>query len=338
MDGYRVWFVEKGKAVLQPFSVREPKSDEVQVKVDFTLISAGTEKAYLSGANNTAHKFPTCPGYSGVGTVVKTGDNVKGLEAGSRVFVAWGGHGSYNIVHKKNCFLIPDSVSSEEAVFTRLAGFPLLALRRSGIEMGASVGVVGLGMLGLFAVQLASLYAVPLIAVGNREIRRQKALDFGADYCFAPDTPDLTQKIQDICEEKNGIRGGNVIIETSGQIDALNSCLTYTTKYGRVMLNGCNRVTDQPIDLYRYIHLKGVELIGAHDGTRLPYNSAPRRWTARRDYITVLRFMESGRLNARDMLNEIVSPREIPDVYNRLLYDKEFPLGVIFDWREFHQG
>ena len=43
MDGYRVWFAEKGKAVLQPFSVREPKSDEVQVKVDFTLISAGTE-------------------------------------------------------------------------------------------------------------------------------------------------------------------------------------------------------------------------------------------------------------------------------------------------------
>lgn len=104
MDGYRVWFAEKGKAVLQPFSVREPKSDEVQVKVDFTLISAGTEKAYLSGANNTAHKFPACPGYSGVGTVVKTGDNVKGLEAGSRVFVAWGGMGAITLSIKRIAF------------------------------------------------------------------------------------------------------------------------------------------------------------------------------------------------------------------------------------------
>lgn len=336
MTGYRVWFVQKEEAILQTFKVRDPKPDEVQVKVDFTLISAGTEKAYLSGSNNTAGKFPTCPGYSSVGTIIRIGANVVNYKEGDRVFVAYGGHGSYNIVSHKKCTLIPDRVSFEEAVFTRLAGFPLLALRRSRIEMGESV-VVGLGMLGLFAVQLARLYAVPLIAVGNREIRRQKALKYGAEYVFAPDEPNLSQNIQDIIKMKTGRMGGaDVIIETSGQIDALNSCLTYTARLGRVMLSGCNRVADKPIDLYKYIHYKGVELIGAHDGTRARYNSAPFRWTAQRDYNTILKFLEDGRLNAKDMLSEIVSPAETTLIYNRLLYERDFPLGVVFDWREFH--
>ena len=67
-------------------------------------------------------------------------------------------------------------------------------------------------MLGLFAVQLARLYAVPLIAVGNREIRRQKALKYGAEYVFAPDEPNLSQNIQDIIKMKTGRMGGQMLL------------------------------------------------------------------------------------------------------------------------------
>ena len=67
MKGYRVTFIKPKVAELRSFELRKPKDNEVMVKVKYTLISAGTEKAYLSGANNTAQKFPTVPGYSSVG-------------------------------------------------------------------------------------------------------------------------------------------------------------------------------------------------------------------------------------------------------------------------------
>ena len=332
MKGYRIIFTEPGRAELQEFEVRDPGDNEVQVKVQYNLISAGTEKAYLSGSPNMGHKFPTNPGYSSVGVVTKKGKDVKSFEVGDRVFVAYGGHASYNVKKASSVVKIPDGVKFEDAVFTRLASFPLLALRRARVEMGESVVVVGLGMLGLFGVQLAKIAGgLPVIAVGNRDIRKQKARESGADFVYSPDDVDLAEKI--IANTKiSGNGGADVVLETSGSIDGLLSSLKYTAKWGRVMVNGCNRITDKPIDLYRYVHLKGVSIIGAHDFTRYPYNSAPGNWTAKRDYMTLLGYMQDGRLKPSILEPQFVSPADTTQVYDRLLNDRQFPLGVVFDW------
>lgn len=335
--GFQILFQKKHVAELVPFQVREPGANEVVVKVVYSLISSGTEKAYLSGAENTANRFPANVGYSSVGYVVKTGTAVKNLKEGDRVFVGYGGHANYNVKDQQQVIKIPDNVSFEEAVFTRVISFPLAAVRRARIEIGESVVVVGLGMLGLFAVQLARLSgAVPIIAVGNRDIRREKALTYGADHILAPDDPNLTKKIFDITEQKTVMKGANVVIETSGSEAGLIKCLEYTAKNARVMLNGCNRVMTQPVDFYKYVHLRGVSLIGVHGKTRPPFNSAPGNWTARRDNITILRMIADGRLTVKDMISEYVSPKDATEVYQRLLHDREFPLGVIFDWEKFN--
>ncbi|MCI8622415.1 MAG: zinc-binding alcohol dehydrogenase [Provencibacterium sp.] len=334
MKGIRVLFQAPGKACIQEFEVRAPKSNEVIVRVIYSLISSGTEKAYLSCSNNTAQKFPTVPGYSSVGIVEQYGTDVQNFSIGDRVFVSYGGHANYNIKPESSIIKIPDSVSLQEAAFTRLASFPLLALRRAQLEIGESVVIVGLGMLGQFGVQLARIAGgLPVIAVGNREIRKQKALQYGAKFVLSPDDPELTNKIMEYTQI-TGTGGANVVLETSGQVSALISCLKYTAKHGRVLLNGCNRVTDQPIDLYKYIHLRGVSLIGAHDKTRLPYSSWKGNWTAKRDYMTVLGLLEDGRLEAKSMISELVKPESVSEIYNRLLNDREFPLGVLLDWSE----
>ena len=40
-----------------------------------------------------------------------------------------------------------------------------------------------------------------------------------------------------------------------------------------------------------------------------------------------------ARLNFKDMISEIHSPREANEIYNRLANEKNFPIGVLFDWR-----
>lgn len=335
MKGYRVSFVQPNHAELEEFEPREPKDKEVMIKVKYTLISAGTEKAYLSAAPNTAHKFPTVPGYSSVGTIIKAGKEVTKFKVGDRVFVEYAGHASYNWKKESGIVKIPDDVSFIDAVFTRLASFPLLALRRSRLEIGESCVVVGLGMLGLFGVQIArACGAVPLIAIGNRDIRKEKAALFGAEYVFSPDEPDLVNKVIEITEHANGVKGANVVLETSGSMPGLQLALRYASKHARILINGCNRISDQPIDLYKYVHIKGLNIIGCHDKTRLPYNSYAGNFTAKRDYITLLALMRDGRINPGDILSEIISPLETTRIYDRLLTDKQFPLGVVFDWEQ----
>ncbi len=337
MKAAKILFTEVGKVAFMEYEASHPKDDQVLIETVYTLVSAGTERSVLRGDPNSAadRGFPRVEGYSAVGYVKEIGSKIKSFKVGDRVFVEYGGHRSIIVKGVNNIYKIPDKVSFEDAVFTKVAGFPLAAIRRARLEIGEAIVVVGLGMLGLFGVQFAKFAGgLPIIAVGNRDIRREKALQLGADYVFSPDEPDLTKKINELTETITSIKGASVIIETSGSEDALINALEYSAKRGRVMLSGCNRVATKPLDLYNCIHVKGVQIVGVHGQTRYPSNSAPGNWTVKRDHITVLRMIENGRLNTKSILSEFDDPRNCADVYNRLLNDRDFPLGVVLDWRK----
>ena len=314
----------------------DPGPNQVAVDVVRTLISTGTEKAHLLGMENTGKRYPKNVGYSSVGYVSAVGSTVRNLKVGDRVFVRYGGHASFCMKERRQVVRIPDSVSFDEAVFTGVASFPLAAVRRARVEIGESVVVVGLGLLGLFAVQFANLSgANPLIAIGNRDVRKAFAKDFGAQHVLDPHDGDLVTKVLDITESRTVMRGANVVIETSGSESGLQTGLKYTARHARVMLNGCNRVMTEPTDFYRYVHTRGVELIGVHGQTRHPYNSAPGNWTAQRDYRTVLELLSAGKIQAAPLVSRIEDPRKGAEVYAEMLESRDFPLGVLFDWEEF---
>lgn len=335
MQGYRFNFTQPGKTIIEPFSVRKPNSNEIVVKVYRSLISNGTEKSMLRGDETIGTGFPVVPGYSSVGTVIECGSAVKDFKIGDRAFIAKGGHAQYNIRPSSWCAKIPDNVSYEDAVFTRMYRFPLLALRRAMLEIGESVAVVGLGQLGLFAVQLAKLAGgLPVVAVGNREIRRSKALELGADYIFDPNDPDLTQKVKN-ATAITGFGGADVVIETSGNIDGLAKAMTYTAFKGRIVISGCYwQDSTKSINLLD-VNKKGFSLIGAHDQVHSPYNSNPFNWTRYKDFKAILGFMSKGVLTPKVIEPEIHDPSEAPEIYGQLLESRDFPLGVIWDWEHF---
>ena len=61
--------------------------------------------------------------------------------------------------------------------------------------------------------------------------------------------------------------------------------------------------------------------------------SAPGLWTDRDDLTAILNLIKGKRLNFKDMISEIHSPTEAGPVYERLANDRNFPIGVLFDWR-----
>lgn len=332
--GVRVVWTDRSVVKLEEFNIQNPNKSEVSVRISKTLISAGTEKAQLKGGINTLDRFPQYPGYSGVGTICDVGYDIRDYRIGDRVFVSYGGHSSFCTVDVKRVTHIPDDVSDEEACFTRLVSFPLLALRRAHMEMGESVVVIGLGMLGLFGIQLARLAGgTPVIAIGNREIRRKKAIMFGADYVFPKEMERLEDQIFALTKV-TGRGGADIVLETSGSVEGVVEGLKYCSSGGRFLVNGCNRVMDQPIDLYRYVHLKGVSIIGAHDNTHPKHDSYPGNWTENRDCRAILAWMADGRINAKEMIGDVCKYNEVVKVYERLLTDREFPLGVLLDWKD----
>jgi 2-desacetyl-2-hydroxyethyl bacteriochlorophyllide A dehydrogenase len=332
MIGHYVVFESVGEAVVRTFEVSPPGAGEVLVENIYTVISAGTERANLMNLPNTSGGFPYRPGYCGVGRVIDVGDGVSTVTAGDRVLTDFSGHRSHATHDASDLTVVGDrEIEDLEAAFVVIAAMGLQGVRKVKLELGESAMVIGLGLLGVFATQLARLDgAIPVIVSDFDPKRRDLALRLGADHAFAPDDEGLAETIRELTDGS----GPDAIVEVTGSAAALQDALSYVARQGRISLLGCTRVSDAPIDFYRDVHKPGVSLIGAHTFVRPKVDSYPGYWTTRDDYRVLLNFIAAGRLQVKPIVSEIVSPGEAPAVYTRLAEEKQPPLGIVFDWEQ----
>lgn len=336
MERQTIAFTAVGQAELQESSMRPLQDDEVLVANDISAISAGTERACLMDLPNLGDepqgRSPKALGYSGVGRVVEVGKNIQSVRPGDRVLTHWGSvHSNFNYITKDNLLKIKDdSLASEHAVFAVIAGFSLNALRKTRLELGESAAVVGLGILGLFAVALARIAgAAPVIATDLNAARREIALALGAHLVFDPADPNYAEQV------KAAARGGvDAVIEVTGQSIAMKQALAFTAPFGRVALLGCTRVSDATIDYYQEVHRPGIEIIGAHTMSRPKVESRPHSWTWKDDARALLNFMSDGSLDMSQIVSAVYSPLESTAVYTRLAKNENFPVGAVFDWNQ----
>ncbi|MBR5308014.1 MAG: zinc-binding dehydrogenase [Clostridia bacterium] len=330
-------FTEIGKAeLLEQEIADEPGDYEVYIKTVHSTISAGTEKANVSGdvnisiadAGEETPKFPRTCGYSSSGVVWKVGSKVTKVKVGDRVIPNWGVHTTINVVHENGAVKIPDGVSLSEASAVYISTFPLAAIRKTGVEAGESALVMGLGILGCFAVhQLRAMGAYPIIAADPVEDRRKFALQLGADFALDPFAPDFAEKVKEITGG-----GADTAIEVTGVGQALDTTLDCMAMRGRIALLGCTRDKNFTIDYYRKVHGRGIQMFGAHIMATPKMESSHGFRTIRDETITVMNLLAGGRLNYKQFINEHNSPNDCYNVFQRLINDKNFPIGCQFDW------
>lgn len=332
MKGYYIVCESVGTATVKPYDVPSPGAGEVLIETEYTVVSAGTERANLVGLPNTSGSFPYYPGYCGVGQVIAVGEGVEKVSVGDRALETWAGHRSHAVQRAADLTLVKDDrVESLDASFVPIAAMGLQGVRKVKLELGEAAMVLGLGLLGTFATQCARLNgAVPVIVSDFDPRRRELALSLGADYAFSPDEENLADKVKELTHG----RGADVVIEVTGVAAALEQALAFVAWQGRVSLLGCTRIPEANIDFYQYVHRRGVSLIGAHTMVRPQVDSYPGYWTARDDYRALLALIAAGRLQVRPIISEIVSPEQAPAVYKRLAEVKQPPLGIVFDWKE----
>jgi 2-desacetyl-2-hydroxyethyl bacteriochlorophyllide A dehydrogenase len=328
----QILFTGPGRAELWERELPALEDDMVLVEMEYTVISTGTERDCLLGRPNTQHKFPAALGYCGVGSVSAVGGGIKQFRRNDRVLVYHGNHSGFCVVREDQLTPVEDSgIQSLEAAFVIIAAMSLGGLRKTRLEIGEAAMVMGQGILGIFAVQLARLAgAVPLIAADLREDRCRLALEMGADFALSPETPDFSDQVRRI----SGGKGVNAVVEVTGVSAAMKQALECCAPQARIALLGCTRVSDCSIDYYQLVHKPGISLIGAHNFVRPKTESYPYHWTHHDDCLALLRMIGTGRLKALPLVSEILPPQEAPAIYRRLAEDPLFPLGVVFDWKK----
>ena len=334
MKNQEILFTSPGIAELQEYSVPVPQAGEVVVRTVRSTISAGTERALVSGDPNVNTlgrniPFPRQSGYSSSGVVVAVGEGVNTVSIGDRVAVYWGRHARYQCVPVCHVVPLPESISFSTAALAHIACFPLAAMRKCRLEIGESALVMGLGVLGLLAVKiLRAAGATPIVAADPVPEKRALALQYGADFALDPLSPDFATRVKELTAG-----GIHVAIEVTGVGPALDTALDCMRPFGRVSLLGCTRDKNFTIDYYRKVHAPGITLVGAHTNARPNTDSSAGLWTTGDDLAAILRLVDTGRLSLDEMIEEVHSPVAAPELYAKLTRQKFFPL-VQFDWDE----
>ncbi len=336
MGNKQIVFTKKDCAELLERQTPALLPNQVLVKLEYSTISNGTERANIVGEVNvsvvdnfTEAVFPRCCGYSASGVIADVGSDVKTVKVGDRVAAFWTTHSQYCVLDQNLVVKIEsDDLSMQSAALCNIATFSMAAIRKCKVEMGESAIVMGLGPLGMIAIQLLhACGACPVIAADPIPRKRELALKLGADIALDPFAPDFSEQLKEVT--KGGV---NVAIEVTGNGKALDTVLDGMARFGRVALLGCTRNSDFTIDYYHKVHGPGISLIGAHTNARAQLESSPNNWTNRDDIIALLKLEQCGRIHLADVVSEVHSPQESPEVYQRLIHDRDFPI-VQFDWK-----
>ncbi len=131
-------------------------------------------------------------GYSSAGTILELGEGMTGFRIGDRVSCAGSGHAvhaEYAVIPKNLLTKIPDSVDYESAAFTTVGAIALHGFRLAEPQIGDRVAVIGLGLLGMLSVQIASVAGCKVFGIDLDPERVDLCKRSGIEASIREDSP-----------------------------------------------------------------------------------------------------------------------------------------------------
>jgi len=241
---------------------------ELLVKV-MSALTCGTDvKTYRRGHPVLIKKVPSGFGHEFAGIIEKVGAGVKKFKVGDRVVSANsapcgncfycekeqfnlcenldllnGAYAQYIVVPKiiteKNTLVIPDNLSFDKAAFTEPLANVVHGVERTGIKAGDTVGILGLGPIGLMFARLAKLKGARVYAAARNPVKLQKALDFACvdGVIDMTKTSNLVESFKEISDSPYGL---DVMIECIGLPEMWEKAFEAVRKGGTVhFFGGC---------------------------------------------------------------------------------------------------
>lgn len=219
-----------------------------------------------------------------------------------------GAFADYISVPQHILYRIPDNVRFEQAAMVEPVAVALHSIYMSGIQLGDTAVVVGVGMIGIFIVKLLKLSGIKVIAIDLSTSKLEQAEKSGADIILNAKDENLGKKVKSICDG----RGADFAFEAVGITDTVNTAILCLRKGGSLVLVGnLSPKIDLPLQKVVTQELK-VQGSCAING----------------EYEKVLQMMSQGLINIDDQLSAVVPLKEGVEWFNRL-YNKEKGLNKV---------
>jgi polar amino acid transport system substrate-binding protein len=292
-------------------------------------------------------RAPTTLGYSSAGTVVAVGSPAAELRVGERVACIGEGvatHAEYNAVPRNLLAPVPANVSLDVASSTAVGAIALQTIRQAKLELGESVAIVGLGLLGQFLVQLCRANGCRVIGIDLDPGKCALALESGAEAACAPEKDET---LHHALHASGGVGVDAVLLTVSTRdLAPVELAAALVRDRGRVVCLG-----NTAIDLdWRTWFGKEIEFLfsramgaGSYDpdyftrGKDYPVGYV--RWTANRNMRAFLDLCAQGKLTVPRLITHRFAFSEAISVFDRIAAGElNHAVGIVFEYPEPEDG
>ena len=302
MKAERIVVLEPGKIGFIEEDLPPVGAGQVLVRAIASGISAGTEMSIYRGTSPFFVKdydepsglflksdkpewaYPFSVSYEHVGEVVEVGSAVRELRRGDKVF-SFHYHSTAAVLGQDDVYRIPAELQDPTlAVASALLGVTFQGILDAAINLGETVVVFGLGMIGQLAVRLARMSGAGSV-IGVDLLRQRLEI---ADLGGATDVVD-PKEVEDVAVEirrRNRDRSPDVVLECSGSYAALNEATRAAGYNGRVVTMSYYQGAGSELRLGEEFHHNRVRVICSR--FLIPSPDLSYRWDPARRMETVM--------------------------------------------------
>jgi threonine dehydrogenase-like Zn-dependent dehydrogenase len=249
------------QASLTDIGIPEPREGQVLLRLEGSGVCASSVPMWEGREWFTYPQPPGAPGHEGWGRIEALGPGVTGLREGDRVAaLTYRAHAQYDIADAASVVPLPGSLQGS-AVPGEPLGCACNIFRRSGIEAGQTVAIVGIGFLGALLTQLASHAGARVIAISRRPFSLDFAKACGAAHTIAMD--DHWKVIERVKSLTDG-RWCERVIECTGLQWPLDLAGELTAERGRLVIAGYHQDGARQVNLQLW-NWRGIDVVNAHE-------------------------------------------------------------------------
>ncbi|MFQ5803848.1 MAG: Gfo/Idh/MocA family oxidoreductase [Candidatus Methylomirabilales bacterium] len=284
---------------------------------------------------------PVPLGYSAAGTVMAVGEDVTGFGLGDPVACGGQGvalHAEVLCAPATLVTAVPPGVSLDEAALAMVGAISLHAIRLCRVQPGEWVAVIGLGLLGLLAVQMLRASGCRVVGLDIVPDKLATAKALGVETVADSGSPDVAAMIE---TETEG-RGADAVLITAGTSSntPLELAAGISRIRGRIVAVGL-----VGLEVPRGVFFeRELELVvsrasgpGLYDpdyevhGTDYPYPYV--RWTHGRNMAEFLRLVATGAVKLDPLITDRFPISRAPDAYTVLQGEGGVhPIGILLEY------
>lgn len=276
-------------------------------------------------------------GHSCSGRIIAVGKKVTQFRPGDYVACAGNGfanHADVVCIPESFAIKIKNKSLLQEASFIAVGGLAFDNIKRAQLQIGQTVCIVGLDILGLLTAQIAKLSGCKVIGIDTNEFNIAKAQELGISTV-------LNQKLDNIEQEISYITnhvGVDCTIITKHIDQVLQQAVNFAKQQGKIVLSQCKN----PINLnYSQLYLKEINIVNIPSTLKDELTLSERQFDQNDSFMaiapehckslaTFINLLEDGLITTKPLISHTLSINNVQEAY-KIVQTKDV-LGLVLNF------